>query len=248
MNACVIRGSERTGQPRMKRWLIGAVTALAFILALFALGRVAAEPLRNFASWVDGLGPLAPVVFVAGYVVATVAFVPGSILTLAAGAIFGLARGAAYVFVGATLGATAAFLVARYIARPVVERRLVGNERFQRIDRIIEKEGGKMVVLMRLSPLLPFNVLNYALGISKVGFLPYVLGSIGMIPGTLLYVYYGKLAGDLTALGGREVQRGPEYYFVLALGLIATIAVAVIAARAGKRALGESDGVESDAR
>jgi len=225
----------------MKRWLIGGVVAIAVIAGLFLLGRVAAEPLRNFAMWVESLGPLAPVVFVAGYILATVAFVPGSILTLAAGAIFGLVRGTIYVFIGASLGAAAAFLVARYIARPIVERRLAGNERFERIDRVIEKEGGKMVVLMRLSPLLPFNALNYALGISKVGFIPYLLGSIGMIPGTLLYVYYGKLAGDLTALGGREVERGAEYYAVLALGLAATVAVALIAARAGKRALGEQD-------
>jgi uncharacterized membrane protein YdjX (TVP38/TMEM64 family) len=225
----------------MKRWLVGGAAALAIIAALFLLGRVAAEPLRSFATWVNGLGALAPVVFIAGYVVATVAFVPGSILTLAAGAIFGLVRGTVYVLIGATLGAAAAFLVARYAARPMVERKLAGNERFQRIDRIIEQQGGKMVVLMRLSPLLPFNALNYALGISKVGFLPYLLGSIGMIPGTLLYVYYGKLAGDLTALGGRDVERGAEYYLFLALGLIATIAVAVIAARAGKRALGEGD-------
>jgi len=225
----------------MKRWIVGGAAALAIIAALFLLGRVAAEPLRSFATWVNGLGALAPVVFIAGYVVATVAFVPGSILTLAAGAIFGLVRGTVYVLIGATLGAAAAFLVARYAARPMVERKLAGNERFQRIDRIIEQQGGKMVVLMRLSPLLPFNALNYALGISKVRFLSYLLGSVGMIPGTLLYVYYGKLAGDLTALGGREVERGPEYYLFLALGLIATIAVAVIAARAGKRALGESD-------
>ena len=225
----------------MKRWIVGGAAALAIIAALFLLGRVAAEPLRSFATWVNGLGALAPVVFIAGYVVATVAFVPGSILTLAAGAIFGLVRGTVYVLIGATLGAAAAFLVARYAARPMVERKLAGNERFQRIDRIIEQQGGKMVVLMRLSPLLPFNALNYALGISKVRFLSYLLGSVGMIPGTLLYVYYGKLAGDLTALGGRDVERGAEYYLFLALGLIATIAVAVIAARAGKRALGESD-------
>ena len=225
----------------MKHWPARSLVALTFIVALFALGRVAEAPLRNFALWVDGLGPLAPVVFIAGYIVATVAFVPGSILTLAAGAIFGVVRGTVFVFIGATLGSVAAFLVARYVARPLVERKLAGNKRFQRIDKIVEHEGGKIAVLLRLSPLLPFNLLNYALGISKIGFLSYFLGSVGMIPGTLLYVYYGRLAGDLTALGRRDVARGPAYYLVLALGLIATIAVAVISARAGKRALGVSD-------
>ena len=94
-----------------------------------------------------------------------------------------------------------------------------------------------MVLLMRLSPLLPFNALNYALGISKVGFVPYVLGSVGMIPGTLLYVYYGKVAGDLATLGTGGIRKGPEYYAVLLIGLVATAAVAVLVARAGKRSL-----------
>lgn len=228
-------------RPSAKLWLVRSSVALTLIVALLALGRVAESPLRHFAMWVDGLGPLAPVVFIAGYVVATVAFVPGSILTLAAGAIFGVVRGTAYVLAGASLGSAAAFLVARYVLRPLVERRLAGNERFQRINRIVENEGGKMVLLMRLSPLLPFNVLNYALGVSKVRFVSYFLASVGMIPGTLLYVYYGKLAGDLTTLGQHRVARGPEYYAVLGLGLIATIAVAVISARAAKRALGEGD-------
>lgn len=222
----------------MKRWLAAGAALAATIAVLVLVGRFAAEPLRNFAEWVDGLGPFAPVVFIAGYIIATVAFVPGLILTLAAGAIFGLLNGTIYVFIGATLGSTAAFLVARYLARPIVEKRLAGNERFQRIDRAIEAEGGRMIVLMRLSPLFPFNALNYALGISKVGFLPYVLGSVGMIPGTLLYVYYGKLAGDLATLGSEGMRRGPEYYLVLLLGLAATAAVVVVGARASRRALG----------
>lgn len=227
--------------PSLRIWLVRGAVALAIIFALVIIGRVAVAPLQNFAMWVDGLGPLAPVVFIAGYIVATVAFVPGSILTLAAGAIFGVVRGTAYVFIGATLGAAAAFLVARYVARPFVEKRLAGNKNFQRVDGIIQQGGGRMVLLMRLSPLLPFNALNYSLGISKVSFRSYFLGSVGMIPGTLLYVYYGKLAGDLTLLGRHDVARGPEYYLVLALGLIATIAVAVITARAAKRAIGESN-------
>ncbi|MEO8578510.1 MAG: TVP38/TMEM64 family protein [Gemmatimonadales bacterium] len=234
--------------PSLRLWVARGAVALTIILALIIVGRVAVAPLQNFAMWVDGLGPLAPVVFIAGYIVATVAFVPGSILTLAAGAIFGVVRGTAYAFVGATLGAFAAFLVARYVARPFVERRLAGNRKFQRVDRIIQQGGGRMVLLMRLSPILPFNALNYSLGISKVGFRSYVLGSVGMIPGTLLYVYYGKLAGDLALLGRRDIPRGPEYYLVLAFGLIATIALAVIAARAGKRALGGSDERENDAQ
>ncbi len=223
----------------MKRWFIIALFLGTAIAALLLIGRFAAGPLANFAEWVESLGPWAPVVFIAGYVIATVAFVPASLLTLAGGAIFGLFHGALYVFIGATLGSTAAFLVSRYAARPFVERKLADNSHYQRTQSAIKEQGGRIVLLLRLSPLLPFNALNYALGISKVGIVPFVLGSVGMIPGTILYVYYGKLAGDLASLGSGGVEKGAAYYGVALLGLAATIALAVIGARVGKRALGE---------
>ncbi len=224
----------------MKRWLVLACAAAIIVVAAILLGRFAAEPLQRFAQWVNGLGPWAPVVFILGYALAAVAFFPGSLLTLAAGAIFGLLRGSIYVFVAATLGASLSFLIARYAARPLVWRKLAGDDRFEKIDRAVGKEGGKMVFLMRLSPILPYNALNYALGLTKVGFIPFLLGSIGMIPGTILYTYYGKVAGDLTALG-RGVKHGPEYYVFLAVGLLATIAVVILGARVGKRALANND-------
>jgi uncharacterized membrane protein YdjX (TVP38/TMEM64 family) len=173
-------------------------------------------------------------------VVAAVAFVPGSILTLAAGAIFGLGKGIVIVFIAAVLGASAAFLVARYLARPAIERRLAGNTRFTAIDRAVGAQGRKIVFLLRLSPVFPFNLLNYALGLTKVRFLDFFIASIGMLPGTLLYVYYGKLAGDVAALaGGSAVAKGPEYYAVLILGLVATIIVTTIVTRIARRALQE---------
>jgi len=194
--------------------------------------------LPQFVTWVESLGVWGPVVFVAGYVVAAVAFVPGSILTLAAGAIFGLGKGIAIVFIAALLGASAAFLVARYVARPVIERRLAGNRRFAAIDRAVGAQGRKIVFLLRLSPVFPFNLLNYALGLTKVRFFDFFMASVGMLPGTVLYVYYGKLAGDVAALaGGSSGAKGPEYYAVLALGLIATLVVTTIVTRIARRAL-----------
>ena len=215
--------------------LIGVALAL-----LVMLGRQAGMYLPQFVAWVDSLGVWGPVVFVVGYVVAAVAFVPGSILTLAAGAIFGLGKGVAIVFLAAMLGSAAAFLVARYLARPAIERRLAGNTRFAAIDRAVGAQGRKIVFLLRLSPVFPFNLLNYTLGLTKVRFLDFFIASAGMLPGTVLYVYYGKLAGDVAALaGGSAVAKGPEYYAVLVLGLVATIVVTTLVTRIARRALKE---------
>jgi uncharacterized membrane protein YdjX (TVP38/TMEM64 family) len=214
------------------------IGALAVVAVLLLAGRRAAALIPQFATWVDGLGAWGAVIFVLGYVLATVAFVPGSVLTLGAGAIFGLGQGVVLVFIGATLGASAAFLVSRYLARRAVERRLARNPRFAAIDRAVEAEGRRIVFLLRLSPVFPFNLLNYALGLTRVRFRDFLVASLGMLPGTVLYVYYGKVLGDVAHLaGGARMERGPGYYVILALGLIATVAVTTIIARIARRAL-----------
>ena len=181
--------------------------------------------------------------FISGYIIATVAFVPGALLTLAAGATFGIVKGTIYVFLGATVGSSAAFLVSRHVARSAVERRLASHPRFAAIDRAVGSAGRKIVLLLRLSPVFPFNLLNYGLGLTNVSFTDYVMASVGMLPGTLLYVYYGKLAGDVAALaGGAAVQRGAAYYAVLVLGLAATVIVTTIVTRTARRALREATG------
>ncbi len=222
-------------------WARVAVVALV-VAALVLAGRQLGDQVPRFAAWVEGLGVWGPLVFVVGYAAAVVAFAPGSLLTLAAGAIFGLLEGTLYVFVAATLGAAAAFLVARHGARGWVERRLAGSPRFAAIDRAVAREGRKIVLLLRLSPVFPFNLLNYALGLTRVRFVDYFVASIGMLPGTVLYVYYGKLAGDVAALaGGASVERGAGYWTVLLLGLVATIAVTTVVTRIARRALKEAD-------
>lgn len=230
---------EPKNKPSLSRiLLIGVALAL-----LVMLGRQAGVYLPQFVVWVESLGVWGPAVFVVGYIVAAVAFVPGSILTLAAGAIFGLSKGVAIVFLAAMLGSAAAFLVARYVARPTIERRLAGNTRFAALDRAVGAQGRKIVFLLRLSPVFPFNLLNYALGLTKVRFLDFFIASVGMLPGTLLYVYYGKLAGDVAALaGGSAVAKGPAYYAVLLLGLVATIVVTTVVTRIARRALQEFAG------
>lgn len=229
-------------QTRSLSWgkiVVGAVA----VVGLIALGRQVGAYLPQFALWVNGLGVWGPVVFILGYVVASVAFVPGSLLTLAAGAIWGIFPGVPYVFLAAVLGASAAFLVARYVARAAIERRLAGNRRFAAIDREVGVQGRKLVFLLRLSPVFPFNLLNYALGLTSVRFVDYAVASVGMLPGTFLYVYYGKLVGDLAALaGGAAVEKGTGYYIMLAVGLVATIVVTTLVTRTAQRALREATG------
>ena len=213
---------------------------LAALALLFWLGRSLGGYLPRFAEWVESLGLWGPLVFMAGYAVATVAFIPGSLLTLAAGAIFGLARGTLYVFFGASVGAIAAFLVARYAARGMVEKKLEDRPRFRAIDRAVAKQGLKIVTLLRLAPIFPFNLLNYALGLTRVRLGDYAIACLGMIPGTFLYVYYGKALGSLAAVaGGAEIQKGAGYWVSLVGGLLAAAVVVTVVARIAKKALAE---------
>jgi uncharacterized membrane protein YdjX (TVP38/TMEM64 family) len=208
---------------------------------LLLLGRQLGAALPAFAAWVDGLGAWGPAAFIAGYALAVVAFAPGSVLTLAGGAIFGLVRVTVFVFAAAVIGSSLAFLVARYVARPWVERRIAANARFAAVDRAIAQQGRRIVFLLRLSPAFPFSLMNYALGLTQVRFVDALVASVGMLPGTLLYVYYGKLAGEVaTVAGGAEAPRGAGYYAVLGLGLVATLLVTTIVTRIARRALREA--------
>jgi uncharacterized membrane protein YdjX (TVP38/TMEM64 family)/rhodanese-related sulfurtransferase len=193
---------------------------VAALAGLIYLGGRLGAYVPRFAEWVDSLGPIGPVAFIAGYALGVVAFVPGSVLTLAAGAIFGVLEGTVYVFVAATLGAIGAFLACRYLARRAVERRLQGNQRFAAIDRAVGAEGRKIVFLLRLSPVFPFNLLNYALGLTRIRFAHYVLATlVCMAPGAAAYAWLGY-AGRQAAAGDSAALR----YGLLGLGLLALVA------------------------
>jgi uncharacterized membrane protein YdjX (TVP38/TMEM64 family) len=217
--------------------------AIAAVVALVLLGRRFGAIVVDFATWVDGLGAWGPIAFIFGYALATVAFVPGSLLTLAGGAVFGVARGALYVFTGAVLGSAAAFLIARYLARATVERRIGKDPRFGAIDRAIGREGLKIVFLLRLSPVFPYNLLNYALGLTRVRFRDYLIAATGMLPAIFLYVYTGRIAGDVAALAaGRGSAPGPGQTALLVAGLAATILVTAYVTRLARGALREVEG------
>ena len=194
--------------------------------------------LRQALNWVADLGPWGPVVFGGIYILAAVFFLPGSILTLGAGVIFGLAKGIVVVIVSATLGATAAFLIGRYLARDWVAKKIHGHEKFRAIDEAVAREGWKIVGLIRLSPVFPFNLLNYAFGLTKVSLRDYFLATlVGMIPAICMYVYLGSLAGSLATLGSRGGARSPVEWALYAVGLVATIGVTIYVTRVARRAL-----------
>ncbi len=215
--------------------------ALVILVALVLLGRQLSAQLPRLTAAVDGLGALGPIVFIAAYAVACVAFVPASLLTLAAGALFGVVKGTILVLAGATLGAFGAFLIARYVARDWITQRVQKDVRFAAIDRAIAEQGRKVVFLLRLSPIIPFNVLNYALGLTQVRAIDFLVASVGMIPGTLLYVYTGKLASVVVGAADTATPpRGTAFYVVLGLGLVSTAAVTVLITRVARRALAEA--------
>ena len=219
------------------------VLVVVGLVALLVLGRLGGRYVPEFVARIRSLGALGPMVYVLGYMVAMITGAPASLLTLAAGAIFGLWAGTLWALLGATLGASAAFLVARYVARDRVEKWVAGEPRFAAIDRAIAADGRRIVFLLRLSPAVPFTLLNYLLGLTQVRFADFLLGSVGMIPATVLYVYSGKVAGDVAAAaGGAGPARGAGYYAVIALGLLATVAVTVLVARIARRALREAVG------
>lgn len=221
--------------PKLK--LLLAVAAFILLLAAARYLHVQ-ELLREALARIAALGMWGAVIFIAIYILACVLFIPGAILTLGAGFIFGVVKGTIIVSVASTLGATCAFLVGRYLAREWVAKKIEGNEKFKAVDEAVAREGWKIVGLVRLSPIFPFNLLNYAFGLTKVSLRDYFFASwIGMFPGTVMYVYIGSLAGDLAALGAGRHSRTPAEWAMYMVGLLATVAVTVYVTRIARKAL-----------
>ncbi len=198
------------------------------------------ELLRGVLAWISGIGPFGLLIFIVLYVLACVLLLPGSILTLGAGAVFGLVQGFIAVSIGATLGATCAFLVGRYLARNWVAKRIAGNAKFKAVDEAVGREGWKIVLLTRLSPVFPFNLLNYSYGLTNVSLRHYFVASwLGMIPGTMMYVYLGSIAGDIASLGAGNATRTEAEWVLYGVGLLATIVVTVFVTRMARKALAE---------
>lgn len=184
------------------------------------------------------LGVWGALIWAGVYVLAAVLLIPGSLLTLGAGFAFGIVTGIAVVSIGSTLGAAAAFLVGRTLARGWIEAKVAGNPKFRAIDQAIGEQGFKMVLFLRLSPVFPFNLLNYALGLTRVSFRDYVLASwIGMLPATLVYVYLGSAVKDLAELLAGKSERSLGEKVLFFTGLAATVLATIFVTRIAKKAL-----------
>src|SRR5712671_205864 len=219
------------------KWFLYVAAGIGIVLA--AKYFHVQDLLKEALDWIGKLGPWGPVIFAGIYVVATVFFIPGSVLTLGAGAVFGVVLGSVCVSISATLGATAAFLVGRYLARDAIARKIEKNEKFATIDRAVADEGWKIVLLTRLSPVFPFTLLNYAFGLTRIRLSHFVLASwIGMMPGTVMYVYLGSLVN----LGAGHRQRTTGEWVLYGAGLLATVAVTVFVTRLARRALAKKIG------
>jgi uncharacterized membrane protein YdjX (TVP38/TMEM64 family) len=220
------------------------IALMAIVIALFLAMRFlpVQQWLRSFNDWVSQMGVARIFIFIGVYAIATVLLAPGAILTIGAGFAFGLWKGFLAVSAGATLGASLAFLVARFIARDKVEAIAKRNEKFRKIDNAIGKQGAKLVFLLRLSPVIPFNLSNYFYGLTGVKFWPYVLASwLGMMPGTFLYVYIGTAgrAAVSVAADGEAMKHGWQYWTFLSVGLAATIAATIWVTKIARDALKE---------
>ena len=222
------------------------VALIVIVIALFVAMQFlpVQQWLTTFNAWVAHAGVAGIFVFIGVYAVATVLLAPGSILTIGAGFAFGLWKGFLAVSAGAALGASLAFLVARFIARDKIETIAQRNEKFRKLDSAIGQQGARLIFLLRLSPVIPFNLSNYFYGLTAVKFWPYVLASwIGMMPGTFLYVYIGtasKLAVSAAA-GGEAVKHGWQYWTLISFGLVATVVVTIWVTKIARNALREGE-------
>ena len=234
-------GSSVPKAVRLICWLVIAASVLVILRAL-----PTAQLLDLMQRRVATFGAWGPVVFGVAYFTAAVLFVPGSALTLAAGAIFGLGIGTATVSVSSTAAAGASFLIARYLARERVRRAAETNRTFGAIDKAISQGGWKIIALLRLSPAVPFSLGNYLYGLTPVRFWPYLLASwVAMLPGTFLYVYLG-FVGKTAAAG--STGKNPWQYALLGAGLLATIVVSVYVTKLARRALKETALKDDDSK
>ena len=227
------------------RWM--SLLAMLVGLMLFIWALDLARLVSAMQGLISGLGFRGMVLFTGIYVLVTISFLPGSVFTLAAGAMFGPLWGTITVSIGSTIGAAIAFLIARYAARQSVVRLVQRRRRLAALDRAIARGGWRVVALLRISPAIPFNIQNYALGVTPIGFWAYLISSwLAMLPGTFFYVYLGFLGYEsLKAATGQHQSIETIHWIILGSGLIVTVVVTIyltyLAGRAIKRDAGDKE-------
>ncbi|MDZ8109523.1 MAG: TVP38/TMEM64 family protein [Nostoc sp. DedQUE12a] len=237
----------------MKKRLLNSKLKLLLLGCLVVTLIIAAKQfnfqglLHSLIIWVESLGVFGPIAYIVIYNLATLLFIPGSLLTIKGGCLFGVFWGSIYVLIAAIIGATLAFLIGRHLSRDWVCRQINKHPKFKAIDLAVAKEGWKIVLLTRLSPVFPFNLLNYAFGVTQVSLKNYILGSFGIIPGTVMYVYIGSLAGNLAMINTSHQPRTSETqiweWIMQGIGLVATVAVTVYITKIAQKALNQSVGI-----
>ena len=217
--------------PLKKKWFWAFIGSIVIILCQFQFDLIQTVP--KLIQYIESIGIIGKFLFVLVYILACILLIPGSPLTIASGATFGFWNGLLLVSIGSTLGAVAAFLISRYIAREFIERKLDHSHKFSAMDAAITKEGWKIVFWARLSPIIPFFLLNYALGLTKIRLHAYIISSWGgMIPGTVLYTYLGSLGKSIFTAESSSLD-----WMILGVGLIATLCVTLILSRIAKESL-----------
>ena len=219
--------------------LIIIILGLLVAVKLLPVGKYVISALE----WTEGLGPWAPIFVVIFYILACVLMMPGLIITIASGFLFDLLWGTIIVSIASTIGACAAFLVGRTFARGWIAQKVANRPKFKAIDEAVGKQGFKIVLLTRLSPIFPFNFLNYAYGLTKVKFWKYAVASwAGMLPGTVMFVYFGTAARSLTEIAAGGSQDKSATRIFLLLGLIMAIVVVVFVTHVARKALQQAMG------
>ena len=219
------------------RYAIGVIVASGLLVGVLLL------PVNHWAlllvEWIRDAGAVGVLVYALAYILATLFLLPGSILTAGAGFAYGPVGGTLLVSPVSVLAATLAFVLGRTLARNWVSRRMEQHPRFAAINEAIGESGFKIIFLLRLSPIFPFNLLNYALGLARVRLRDYVVASfLGMLPGTFLYVYLGSLVTNASELlSGKRPSAGAWGQVLYWGGLVATVFVTVLVTRIARRAL-----------
>ncbi len=223
------RANKRKGAGKL---IAGAGALLLALLVARLTGvteYISLDGLNSLRGWINGFGVVAPIVFIVVYVVATVAFLPGAPLSLLAGLVFGAVWGTLWTVIGATLGATLAFLIGRYAARGLVESWTADNPRIRKLDEGVEKHGWRMLLITRLVPLFPFNLQNYAYGLTRIGIGTYVLlTGTCIVPGVLVYTF----AGGSLASARENLTRTLAY---LGVAAVVFVLISLIPGWLGKR-------------
>ena len=236
--------NDNAAAPKSATEKLLALIVVVIVLFLTVKFLPVQQWLRSFNDWVGQMGVAGIFIFIGVYVAATVLLTPGAILTIGAGFTFGLWIAFLAVSAGSTLGAALAFLIARFIARDKIEAIAQRNQKFRRIDSAIGREGAKLIFLLRLSPVIPFNLSNYFYGLTGVKFWPYVLASwLGMMPATFLYVYIGTAGKEAVsaAAGSEPIRHGWQYWTFMSVGLAATIAVTIWVTKIARDALHKTE-------